>query len=493
MSVPVFKNQQLTLTCDAVNENGDGVCRTPEGFVVFCRGLLPGESAAMRIIKVTSGYAVARAIGDPDNISPIRRAPACPYAAKGCGGRAFPHITPEGQAKLARARVVDCLARIGVFPEAEIDAFTEPCAAPEPSGPQYRNKTVYPFFCVDGELRTGFYARASHRPVAFLPGTPCMHENPVAARARETILNAAKELGYTAYDETSAAGLLRHLTLRISDHSGKIMAVITATRAALPEEKRFIDRVAAALPELDSLWLNINRNAGNTILGPDFRLLYGSPALECRLRTAVFRISPASFFQVSTAGAELLYDTVAEFAGLSGGENVLDLYCGAGTIGLYLANDFRDKAPDAFTRDPILLTGIEIVPDAVDNARRNAILNSVSGCRFIAGDVPAVIGELPPGSPDLVIIDPPRKGTDNTLIAALRRLSPARIIYVSCNPATLSRDLKELCADGNYRLVRIRPVNMFPDTGHVETVTLITRAGLTDRTDGESGIHISGT
>jgi 23S rRNA (uracil1939-C5)-methyltransferase len=476
MHIPVLKNQQLTLTCTAVNENGDGVCRTPEGFVVFCRGLLPGESAPMHIIKVTSGYAIARLAGEVANTSPLRRTPACPYAAKGCGGCAFPHVTPEGQSEIARSRVVDCLSRIGGFPEADIDALTEPCASPERSpGRQYRNKTVYPFFCIDGELCAGFYARASHRPIVFDPGVPCLRENPVAARARETILAAARRCGCTAYDETAAAGLLRHLTLRMSDHYVKLMAIVTATQNKLPKESDFVAEVTAALPELDSLWLNINRSTGSAILGPEFRLLSGNPELECRLRTAVFRISPASFFQVSTAGAELLYDTVAEFAALSGGETVLDLYCGAGTIGLYLLDRFRSVDPAAFEEAPPALTGIEIVPDAVDNARRNAELNTISGCRFIAGDVPAVIGELPPGTPDLVIIDPPRKGTDNTLLAALDRLAPARIIYVSCNPATLARDLKVLCAGGNYRITRVRPVNMFPDTGHIETAVLLIR------------------
>ncbi len=476
MQTPVLKNQMMTLACTAVNENGDGICRTPEGFVIFCRGLLPGESASMRIIKVTSGYAIARLAGEVDNTSPLRRPPACPYVAKGCGGCAFPHVTPKGQSELARSRVVDCLSRIGGFPETEIDALAEPCASPGSSaGQQYRNKTVYPFFCVDGELCAGFYARASHRPIVFDPGVPCLHENPLSARVRETILAAARRCGYTAYDETAAAGLLRHLTLRISDHLGKLMAIVTATQNRLPKESEFVAEVTAALPELDSLWLNTNRSTGSAILGPEFRLLSGKPELECRLHTAAFRISPASFFQVSTAGAELLYDTVAEFAALSGGETVLDLYCGAGTIGLYLLDRFRSVEPAAFAGDPPALTGIEIVPDAVDNARRNAELNSISRCQFIVGDVPAVIGGLSPGTPDLVIIDPPRKGTDNTLLAALDRLSPARIVYVSCNPATLARDLKVLCAGGNYRITRIRPVNMFPDTGHIETVVLLIR------------------
>ena len=476
MSAPVVKNQLLTLTCAAVNENGDGVCRTPSGFVVFCRGLLPGESAPATIIKVTSGYAVARLAGEVDNTSPIRRTPDCPYSAKGCGGCAFAHITPEGQAQLARSRVVDCLVRVGGFPEAEIDALVAPCASPDlNAGHQYRNKTVYPFFCVDGELNAGFYARASHRPVAFRPGIPCLHESPIAARAREAILNAARRQGYTAYDETAFKGLLRHLTLRISDVSSKLMAIVTATQRELPHEQAFVSDVAAALPELDSLWLNVNRGPGNAILGPEFRRLCGNSELECRLRTATFRVSPAAFFQVSTSGAELLYDTVAEFAALAGGEHVLDLYCGTGTIGLYLIDRFRAVSPDSFKAAPVSLTGIEIVPDAVVNARRNAELNALSGCEFIAGDVPAVLDGLSPGSPDLVIIDPPRKGTDAALITALRRLSPARIIYVSCNPATLARDLKLLCTGDGYRLSAVRPVNMFPDTGHVECVTLMTR------------------
>ena len=492
MNPPVNKNQIVDICPDSVNENGDGVARTPEGFVIFCRDLLPGERAKVRIIKVSNNYAIARVL-ERENSSELRRDNVCPYLNRGCGGCAFGHVTEEGQLSVARRRVVDCLARIGGFREGS-DRFpgVESCISPADN--HFRNKTSYPFFDINGIIRTGFYARASHRPVPFEPGVRCPHENPIAARIREAIETFANSKGLTAFDESSGTGLLRHLTVRISDRSGMAMAVISANAAALPFENELVDLLKSDVSELSSLWLcsDNGQGSGNVVLGGPLRLLCGEPQLECSIGSASFMISPESFFQVSTAGAEALYDAVYRLAELKSGETLYDLYCGAGTIGLYLLKRFSEDEPAA---EMPRLTGVEIVPAAVDNARRNAVLNGIEGCRFIAGDVPEMIGEIKGEAPGLVIIDPPRKGTDNALIASLRLLLPKRIVYVSCNPATLARDLSLLCADELYRISAVQPINMFPDTGHVETIVLLCRKNIDDHlefmwTDEEFGDHV---
>ncbi|MBP5632522.1 MAG: 23S rRNA (uracil(1939)-C(5))-methyltransferase RlmD [Clostridia bacterium] len=492
METPVKKDQIIDICPDSVNEAGDGVARIQGGFVVFCKDLLPGERGKAKVIKVSANYAVARVISR-ENDSGLRREVTCPYYSKGCGGCAYLHVTEEGQLSLAAQRVADCIERIGGFradngssdagglragndPSDAIgaDAARYPGVLPciSPADNHFRNKTAYPFFEIDRRIRTGFYARASHRPVPFEPGKHCPHENPLAALIREKLEAFASEHGITAYDETTGRGILRHLTVRISDRMGLAMAVITANTRKLPFESELTATLSAAVPKLASLWLCSSTGAGNAVLGGPLRLLFGRTELECVLGTTRFLISPDSFFQVSTAGAELLYDTVYRFAGLLPEEQVLDLYCGAGTIGLYLIDRFRKDHPDAALPK---LTGVEIVDSAVDNARRNAVLNGIGEAGFICGNVPEVIGRIDPGKLGIVIIDPPRKGTDEVLIASLRALSPSRIIYVSCNPATLARDLRSICADGFYRIEAVQPVNMFPDTGHVECVTLLQR------------------
>ena len=551
MTAPLSKNQTVQLCPDSVNESGDGISRVDGGFVVFAKGLLPGERGTGKIIKVCQNYAIARVISR-ENDSELRREIDCPYALKGCGGCAFPHVTRAGQLKFARQRVVDCLTRIGGLDNSEVRRVTAECMAPDNN--RFRNKTVYPFFEIDGAVRTGFYARSSHRPVAFEPGVHCPHENPIAARIRETAEKLARELSYSAYDETHVKGLLRHMTVRISDHYSTAMAIISVNARSLPRESKFVSRLTAAVPELVSLWLDSNTEAGNAVSAGNFRLLSGSEKLECRIGPAKFMISPASFFQVSTAGAETLYDAVYGLFKAGSGQWVYDLYCGAGTIGIYVLKRFlEDNAPardagiggndgetgcrrggndveagggmgvlpdgqmatqpvgnaETLFEQPRLL-GVEIVPDAVDNARDNALLNGIDGCRFIAGDVPKIIraaGRAPvdalsgtgiadnisidlptagtadnvpidlptAGTPCTVIIDPPRKGTTPELIDSLLALAPDNIIYVSCNPATLARDLKAFCSCGAYRLEKVQPVDVFPDTGHVETVCLLSQ------------------
>ncbi len=458
------------MTCEAVNERGDGICRLPDGFVIFCAGLLPGERAAARIIKVSPHFAVARLVSDAAG-SEIRREHCCTYALRGCGGCAFYHITREGQLSLIRRRVSDCLERIGGF-DAEAIGIA-PCLSP--SGHVYRNKTSYPYADNNGSTRACFYARGSHRPVFFERGLSCPHENPVAAAIREQADLLCDRFGYSAYDELTGKGLLRHLTVRVSDSTGKAMAVISANADALPRENEFAEALTSAVPALASLWLNVNKTPGNTILSGPMRLIRGVKTLRCAIGSSLFEISPRSFFQVSTQGAELLYDAVYRFSELSAGGKIYDLYCGAGTIGLYLLGRFREDHPAGFGSDPPVLHGIEIVADAVENARRNAALNAIDNCVFTEGDVPRTISGIDFGSDGTVVLDPPRKGVEPALIDSLRTASVRRVVYVSCDPATLARDLRLLCRDGLYSVAAVQPVNMFPDTGHVETVVLLSQ------------------
>ena len=269
-------------------------------------------------------------------------------------------------------------------------------------------------------------------------------------------------MGYTVYDEASHKGLLRSLLIRTSHMTGKSMAVIVINGKSLPNEKDFTQKLTEVCPEICSLYININMRPGNTVLGHDFRKLWGEDKLRDSIGEAVFNISPGAFYQVNSYQVKNLYDTAAEFSGVNRETSLLDLYCGVGTIGIYIACTCGVKQ----------LYGVEYIEKAITDAWENAALNGLSNCTFKAGDVGKILTEDGPAfAPQAVIVDPPRKGCDRTALEQIAALAPRRIVYVSCNPATLARDAAVLEELG-YRCERVRPVDMFPGTGHVETVVV---------------------
>ncbi len=462
------KNEQIVLTVDEVNDTGDGIGRV-DGFVVFVKGMLPGETGLVQIIKVKSSYAIGRLIS-LQVASPSRVESACAAFQKGCGGCSFCHLDYDQQLVMKRNRVVDCLTRIGGFDLSNVNV-ADTIGEERPF--MGRNKSAYPFMMDGKVVRAGFYARNSHRVVPLPDTACCLTEKPEMLLVRKVVCRLASDLGYSVYDETSGRGLLRHLVVRYSEYSGKAMVILVLTQKSLPKEAEFVAALKEACPFVSSIYVNVNTLTTNVIFGRVFRLVDGDECLLNSIGPCVFRISPASFYQVNSRQTEKLYRTVYEYAGLKGCEKILDLYCGTGTIGLSLLKMYEGEFGGC---EGLTLAGVEIVEDAVIDAKENARMNKLDQAVFLAGDAPEGADYLLSRGyhPDLVILDPPRKGCDGALLDTICSLMPPRIVYVSCDPATLARDLKFLCEKG-YSFSKVQPVDMFPMSGHCECVVGLER------------------
>ena len=455
MKPPVKKNDEILLDIDALTSQGSGVGHF-DGFAVFVEGAAAGDRLLVRIIKVKSAYAVGiiRQIQRP---SPDRIPAACPVAAQ-CGGCAFQHISYEAECAHKRLRVEDALRRIGGFDISVSEILTAPHTS------HYRNKAQYPVALgPDGRTRVGFYAKRTHRVVDC---RDCALQPPEFAGLVNTIVRWAAENGVSIYDEANGTGLLRHIYLRKGFSTQEIMVCLVVTDLRVPRAEALVEALLAANPNVTSVVLNLNPVRTNVVLGETCRTLFGSETITDCLCGLRFRISPLSFFQVNPAGAELLYRKAADFAALTGKETVLDLYCGTGTIGLSMARGAKT------------LIGVEIIPQAIENAKANAERNGIPNAEFFCGDAADAAAKLHARGtqPDVVILDPPRKGCSAETLQTVAAMAPQRIVYVSCDPATLARDCKQLRELG-FELQKAVAVDMFPRTVHVETVTLITRAG----------------
>ena len=446
------KNQCFEMTCDAFGQDAQGVCRH-EGMAVFVPGLLPGERALVRIVKPEKRYAFGR-VEKLLEKSPSRAEPFCPIY-KRCGGCVCQHMTYEASLAFKRQQVQDLLQRVGGL-SIEVPPVW---GMAHPFG--YRNKGAYPVAQTDGAPACGFFAPRSHDLVP-LPEDGCAIQGEDSAKATQAVLSWMRENSVPAYDEQTGRGLVRHIMTR-STTSGELMVVVVVTRADIPKASRLIELLRAAVPGLCSVCLSVNSRRTNVILGTDIRVLWGKTAMEDTLCGLRFSVSPLSFFQVNPRQTERLYGLALEYAGLTGVETVVDAYCGAGTITLFAA------------RTCVNATGIEIVAPAVVDARKNAEVNHLAGkTRFLEGDAAALYPRLQKKEHfDAVIVDPPRKGLDAPVVRALCESPAPKLVYVSCNPATLARDLKLLAPA--YRLAFARPVDMFPQTGHVETVCLLSK------------------
>ena len=427
---------------------GEGVARI-EGMAVFVKGVLRGERVEVFIEHIghNAAWGHIEKLLEP---SPRRAEPDCPYYGA-CGGCQFRHMAYEEELEAKRRRVEDALCRVGgaVVPVEEI------IGGEAVDG--YRNKVQFP---VSPEGLAGFYRARSHEVV---PALDCRLQAPQAGAAAGAVEGYLREFGVRAYDERTRRGLLRHIYVR-TNREGRALVCLAVNGEELPHEEELVRRIRAACPDTAGIVLNVNTRDTNVVLGETYRTLWGEDALEDVLCGLTFRLSVPSFYQVNREQAERLYKKAAEFAGLTGRETVLDLYCGAGTITLTLAGGAGR------------VIGAEIVPEAVENARENASANGVTNAEFFCGDAGDVAKRLAAERlrPDVVVVDPPRKGLDAEVVPVIASMKPERIVYVSCDPGTLARDVKRFAGCG-YRASRAAAVDLFPRTRHVETIVLLQR------------------
>ncbi|MEN6594503.1 MAG: 23S rRNA (uracil(1939)-C(5))-methyltransferase RlmD [Clostridiaceae bacterium] len=444
---PVKKNDDLTLNITALSNEGQGVARV-EGYAVFVLGALAGETVRAHIIKVTPSYAIAKLL---EILTPSkdRVSPRCDVFAQ-CGGCDLWHLSYPAQLAQKQQWVADALTRLGGFasvPMRPIIGMDEPI--------RYRNKGSFPFGTMGGAVVFGFFAERSHR---LIPFADCPIQDEQIVESARKVAAWANDCGVPVYDEETGKGQLRNVVARTTA-DGELMVVVV-TRGALKRT----DELLAYLDRCDSVWHNENPRDTNVVFGERFTLLSGRPTLTETIGDKRFSVSPQSFLQVNRVQTGVLYETAAAFLDPQPEETVVDAYCGVGTISLFLADHCRQ------------VIGIEQVEPAIADAKQNAVANHISNATFLCGNVedvlPRLVGEQT--KIDAIVLDPPRKGCEPAALEAIADSGANRVVYVSCNPATLARDCKILAAKG-FSLSAVQPVDMFPQTCHVECVVLMVR------------------
>ena len=442
------KNQEHTVTIEGYGEGGMGVARI-DGRVVFVHGALRGEKCRVLILKTLKSVAFAKVL-EVIEPSSERITPDCPYFPR-CGGCTYRHIRYEEELRLKKQRVQDNLSRIGGS-----DVTVEEILGARDTL-RYRNKAQYP---VSKDGAVGFYRARTHEVIEC---EHCLLVKPEADAAAEALREYMQSCRVAGYDEKTGRGLVRHLYIR-SNAAGESLVCVLVNGDKLPKEDRLVTLLRDACPKCTGIVLGTNTKKGNVILGDRYRMLWGSDRLEDTLCGKTFRLSVPSFYQVNRVQAERLYAKAIEFAGLTGQETVLDLYCGAGTITLALSDHAKK------------VLGAEIVPEAIDDARENAARNGVKNAEFFCGDASDVAKKLARENlrPDVITVDPPRKGLAADVVESIAEMQPGRVVYVSCDSATMARDVKRL-ADLGYTAQRACAVDMFPRADHVETVVLLSK------------------
>ena len=443
--------QTVEVTVTGLGSTGEGVGKV-NGFTVFAHGGLPGETVKVKLESVKKTYAMGRVV-DILQTSADRCEPVCPIYEE-CGGCQLQHLNYEAQLKIKTQQVKDALTRIGHLKHVEV---LPTLRATEPTF--YRNKMQFPVATTEGQLEIGCFAAATHRVVDV---NNCFIQKEKNNKIIGVVREWMQKYHIPAYNEDKGTGIVRHVMGRVGVHTGDVMVVLVTATYDIPHVKELTKMLRDNIPGLKSFIQNINKRHTNVIMGLKDRVIYGKSTIRDTLGTLKFNISAQSFFQVNSEQAEKLYNKAVEFAGLTGKEIVFDVYCGTGTISLFLAKHAK------------AVYGIEIVPPAITDARRNAEDNHCDNATFLLGDAAQKLPELLEQGikPDVVLLDPPRAGCEERVLSSIVHVKPKRIVYVSCNPSTLARDLAYLSSHG-YNVPIVQPVDMFPQTAHVECVALI--------------------
>ena len=455
--MPLQKNQILTLRIERLSSDGSGVAHSADGEAVFVPGTVPGDEARVRIVKDCGRYA----FGILDELltpSPDRIPVDCPVAGP-CGGCSLRHLDYAAELRAKQESVLDAFRRIGGLEVPVLDIL------PSPDVDRYRNKVQFPVgIDKNGVPCIGFYAGRTHRIV---PCPDCKLQPSVLNEIGNALCAFFAQQGIRPYDEQSGKGLVRHIFLRRGAHSGQIMVCLVCTRAKLPHAEQLCTVLREQFPAISTILLNVNAKNTNVILGSENHILYGPGYIEDTLCGVPVRLGPLSFYQVNTLAAERLYGVAAQYAQLSPDDTLLDLYCGMGTIGLSMAEQCRE------------LIGVEIVPEAIESAKANAARMGeavAAKSRFFCADAGQAATQLAAEGlhPNIVMLDPPRKGCDEATLSAVVRMAPRRVVYVSCNPATAARDAAWLEQNG-YHAEKVQPVDLFPRTKHCECVIALSK------------------
>lgn len=452
----VEKDNEYILNIEALGYEGEGIAKI-DGYPVFISGALIGEKVKVNIIKVKKNFAYGKLIEILEE-SPERRESKC-SSYNMCGGCTLQHLSYEGQLDYKFSRVKDCIRKIGGLDESIVNY---------PIGMdgiyRYRNKVQFPVGLVNGKLSIGFFSEKSHEIIDM---DTCLLQDEESERIVSIIRNWMNEYSIMPAKKDGKLfknGLVRHIVIRKAFKTDEVMVILVTTNKKIPYVNELIDSLNSNNNSIKSIVQNINDKDTNLVMGEKCITLWGSDYICDYIGEYKFNISPLSFFQVNPVQTEVLYNKALEYADLNGDEIVFDAYCGTGTISLFLSQ----KAKKVY--------GVEIIPQAIDNAKVNAEINNINNAEFFVGKSEEIIPKLIDDGiiPDVIVVDPPRKGCDSKLLDALGKAKPKKIVYVSCDPSTLARDLKYLEEQG-YKTVEVQPVDMFPMTKHVETVVLMSR------------------
>jgi 23S rRNA (uracil1939-C5)-methyltransferase len=450
------KNDQVEIRIEDIGSEGEGIGRY-EGYTLFVKDTVMGDVALVQVMKTGKTYGYARLVKLLE-ASPYRVEPRCPVAAR-CGGCQLMHVDYAKQLEYKENKVRNCLARIGGFTEIPMEPV---CGMEEPY--YYRNKSQYPVGRnKDGSIAIGFYAGRTH---SIIDTSHCF----IGAKVNEDIIAIVRsfieKFKLEPYEEELHKGLIRHVLTRVGFRTGEIMVCLVINGRELPHGEELVESLKK-INGMKSICLNVNKEKTNVILGDRIIPLWGEPYITDYIGDIKYQISPLSFYQVNPVQTKKLYDIALEYADLHGEETVWDIYCGIGTISLFLAQ----KAKKVY--------GVEIVPQAIEDAKKNALINNITNAEFFIGAAEEVLPTKYKEEKiyaDVIVVDPPRKGCDQSLLDTILAMAPKRVVYVSCDPATLARDLKFLC-EKDYELKRVRAVDQFSHSTHVETVVLISRKG----------------
>ena len=450
----IKKNDQLVVTIEDIGTNGEGIGKH-EGYTLFINNTTIGDKVLVKVMKTGKSYGYARLM-DVIEPSAFRVEPRCPLAGR-CGGCQIMHMDYKRQLEYKEDKVRNCLTRIGGFTNIPMETI---CGMDDPY--YYRNKSQFPVGRnPDGKLVIGFYAGRTH---SIIDTEHCYIGAESDIEVVKFIRSFIEEYNIDTYNEEQHRGLLRHILIRVGRSTGEIMVCLVINGHDITHKNELVEGLLK-IPGMKSICLNINTSKTNVILGEKIKKLWGETYITDTIGTIKYRISPLSFFQVNPLQTEKLYNIALDYADLKGDEVVWDLYCGIGTISLFLG----EKAKQVY--------GVEIIPQAIEDAKINAKINNIQNVEFFVGAAEEILPRkhMEEGiNADVIVVDPPRKGCDEKLLDTIISLAPKKVIYVSCDPATLARDLKYLCSKG-YELKKVRPVDQFGHSVHVECVTLLQR------------------